>query len=220
MGDCRMHKQTDNGIIHRNTPHPEPYIPPFLTSLRHPLIKLRGIITRFLPDILKINNNKPEQEAGGMSVANEAELKFKEWLDSKDYPYLYIEQSTDTFATFFRNTDVKRPDFLILVKGLGLIAVDVKSRELRQEHETFILDEERDISKLIAFERVFRIPVWLAISNEAFAYRTWFWITLSEIVEKVDKLPSSRDGREFRAIPIKMCKTVGWNDSIGDIFQI
>lgn len=88
MGDCGMHKQADNGIIHRNTLHPEPYIPPLLTSLGHPLIKLRGIIT------------------------------------------------------------------------------------------------------------------------------------LSEIVEKVDKLPSSRDGREFRAIPIKMCKTVGWNDSIGDIFQI
>jgi len=215
-----MHEQADNGIIHRNTLHPEPYIPPLFTSLRHPLIKLRGIITRLLPDIRKINNNKFGQEVGGMPVANEAELKFKEWLDSKGYPYLYIEQSPELFATFFRDVEVKRPDFLILVKGLGLIAVDVKSRELRPEHETFIIDEEDDIEKLIAFERIFRIPVWLAISNASSQYRTWYWITLSEIVEKIDKRVSSRDGREFRPIPIKMCKTIGWDDSIGKIFQI
>ena len=117
MGDCRMPEQTDNRIIHRNTLHPEPYIPLPLTSLRHPLIKLWRIITWLLPDIRKINNNKSGQEVGGMPVANEAELKFKEWLDSKGYPYLYIEQSPELFATFFRDVEVKRPDFLILVGG-------------------------------------------------------------------------------------------------------
>jgi len=76
-----MLEQTDNRIIHRNTLHPEPYIPPLLTSLRHPLIKLWRIITRLLPDIRKINNNKFGQEIGGMPVANEAELKFQEWLE-------------------------------------------------------------------------------------------------------------------------------------------
>jgi len=215
-----MLEQTDNRIIHRNTLHPEPYIPLPLTSLGHPLIKLWRIITGLLPDILKINNNKSGQEVGGMPVANEAELKFQEWLEEKSYPYLYIEQSPELFATFFRNTRVKRPDFLILIQGLGLIAVDVKDKELRKDHGTFILDEEEDISKLLAFERIFRIPVWLAISNEAYAYTTWFWITVSEIVEKIETKESSQSGKPFRPIPITMCKMIGWNHSIRDIFQI
>ncbi len=199
-----MSKQTDNKLTHSTPLHPEPY----------------NLSSETASDTRKINNNTPESEGGEMPIANEAEERFKEWLEHKGYPYLYIEQSPDLFASFFRDTGVKRPDFLILVRGLGLIAVDVKSRELQREHETFIIDEEKDISKLIAFERIFRIPVWLAISNKAYAYRTWYWITLSEIVEKVDKRRSSLDGNEFRAIPIKMCRTIGWDNHIGEIFQI
>ena len=154
-----------------------------------------------------------------MPITNLAEAKFKEWLEEKGYPFLYIEQSKDFFATFFKNTGVKRPDFLILVKGLGLIAVDVKNRELQQEYETFVIDEEKDIKKLIAFDRIFRIPVWLAISNEANAFRTWYWITLSEVVEHVQILRRPSDNNQFRAIPITMFRTIGWDDNIGDLFQ-
>ena len=63
-----------------------------------------------------------------MSLANDSEQKFKEWLEYKKYSYIYFDQGQDTFSSLFVN-NVKRPDFLVLIDSIGLIAVDVKSRK-------------------------------------------------------------------------------------------
>ena len=34
--------------------------------------------------------------------SNEAEQKFKEWLDKHNIPYMYIQQDTGTFSSVFK----------------------------------------------------------------------------------------------------------------------
>ncbi|HAK87602.1 MAG: hypothetical protein A2X55_08765 [Nitrospirae bacterium GWB2_47_37] len=64
------------------------------------------------------------------------ETKFKEWLDEKALPHIFFEQSPETFASFFRGEKLKRPDFLIALKQIGLIAVDVKDKKLSPTYST------------------------------------------------------------------------------------
>ena len=42
---------------------------------------------------------------------NEPKLRFQEWLDHKNYGYLFTEQSPNTFAPLFKDIVAKRPDF-------------------------------------------------------------------------------------------------------------
>jgi len=72
---------------------------------------------------------------------NVCEKKFQEWLDEKKYPYIFIDQSKDTFPTLFRNIETKRPDFLLVLQQIGMIAVDVKERTINPTYEDFTLDE-------------------------------------------------------------------------------
>ena len=146
---------------------------------------------------------------------NKCEKNFKDWLDHKKYPYFYIEQSPGTFSSLFRNVS-KRPDFFVLIESIGFIAVDVKARELQKEYETLILDENKDVQKLMTFERMFRIPVWFAFSSSASAFKTWYWISLYDVIEKVS-LSESFKG-PFRGVPLELTKTIGWEDNLGKLF--
>ncbi|MFX1568996.1 MAG: hypothetical protein ACFFCV_11595 [Promethearchaeota archaeon] len=149
---------------------------------------------------------------------NEVELKFQEWLDSRNYGYLFIEQSPETYASLFRNITAKRPDFLIILPSIGLIAVDIKYGQMNENYEDFILDEKKELMKYASFERLFKIPIWLAYSNEGCRYRTWYWISLSEIQEKVPTKISGKSHEPFKAINIKDCITIGWNDNLSRLF--
>lgn len=57
---------------------------------------------------------------------NICEKKFQEWLNEKKYPYIFIDQSRETFSTLFGNVETKRPDFLLVLQQLGIIAVNIK----------------------------------------------------------------------------------------------
>lgn len=146
-----------------------------------------------------------------------AQNKFKEWLDSRELPYLFVDQSTETFATFFRD-NIKRPDFLVLIPSISIIAVEVKSRILHETYETYTLEEE-EVKKMMDFETVFRIPVWVAFSNDATAYRTWHWVAVSKIVQLEKKL-NQQENKYFYAIPIKQCKTIGLEDGLAKLFGL
>lgn len=152
-----------------------------------------------------------------MWTLNECEIKFREWLDQKELPYLFIEQSPDSFATLFKYI-TKRPDYLIVLPSIALIAVDAKERKLHESYETYVLDENDDIKKLTSFQRIFRIPVWFAFSNQGSAYRTWYWISLTEVLEKMPMKESEKYG-QFRAIDIKHCITIGWEDGLEKLFR-
>lgn len=145
-----------------------------------------------------------------------SEKIFQQWLETKKYPYLYIEQSIETFASLFRDI-TKRPDYFIILPSIGFIAVDVKERKYYKIFQNFTINE-LEIRKLLSFERVFKIPVWLAISNESMGFATWYWISLTNITENTPLKINSSSNEEFRAIDIKSCITIGWNDNLSKLF--
>jgi hypothetical protein len=59
----------------------------------------------------------------------QGEKEFNCWLKDNELSYLYIEQSKSTFSTLFKG-NVKRPDFLLLLESIGMLAVDVKNYTL------------------------------------------------------------------------------------------
>jgi hypothetical protein len=69
---------------------------------------------------------------------NKAEEHFKKWLDDRDYSYFFVDQTPDTFARFFKGV-TKRPDFIVVINRVGLIAVDVKDK-VPHEKGDYILD--------------------------------------------------------------------------------
>ena len=113
---------------------------------------------------------------------NEAEKKFKCWLDQRNYSYLYIDQSLPSFAEFFRNI-TKRPDFLMVVNGIGFIAVDVKEKYPHPDYGNYILDESDEVEKYLQFERITRLPVWFVFGSKKDNYNTWNWASLSKVLE-------------------------------------
>ena len=44
---------------------------------------------------------------------NVCKKKFQEWLNEKRYPYIFIDQSRETFSILFGNVELKRPDFFL-----------------------------------------------------------------------------------------------------------
>ena len=58
------------------------------------------------------------------------------------------------FSGVFRSI-AKRPDFLVVIRHLGIIAVDVKSQTINPNtgHKDFVLDEENEVKKYIEFEK-------------------------------------------------------------------
>jgi len=150
-----------------------------------------------------------------MPTMTNSEERFKEWLDQMGYPYLYVEQSATTFSSFFRGS-LKRPDFLVVVKNFGIIAVDVKLRDInpRQGYTDFILDEEDEVKKYIEFERVIRLPVWFVFCKPEERYETWYWIPLSRVLECPVRR-NRHDGTEFRAVNVSDCIIVQANRGDG-----
>lgn len=146
---------------------------------------------------------------------NNNEAKFKDWLDKRNYSYLYIDQSTQTFAEFFRNL-TKRPDFLVVVNNVGMLAVDTKERD---PQPNYIIDETDEIEKYLEFERRVRLPVWFVFGSSKDNYNTWHWISLSKVLECPLKT-SSKSGEAFRVIPPSECIVIQHNkDSISRIIE-
>jgi len=92
-----------------------------------------------------------EQGEGG-------ERALQDWLDRSRLAYLFLDQTPLTMPAAHR-PDIKRPDFLVAVDGLGTVAVDAKAKAFIGGH--FVLDAS-ERRRLDGFESAFGIPVWYA----------------------------------------------------------
>ncbi len=118
------------------------------------------------------------------------ESDFQLWLDRHGFGYVAVCQAEATFAGLFTGM-VKRPDFLVVLDGLGLLAVDVKHRETDKKGRFYTLPLDAELRRALMFERVFRLPIW-------YAYRgpeadRWFWISALKAFE-VGKERTNRHG--------------------------
>lgn len=144
---------------------------------------------------------------------DEAEKSFLKWLDENGFSFLYINQDTESFPTLFKNS-VKRPDFLVLIDSIGLIAVDVKNYNPYKD-KYYGLPYEAELKKTLSFERMFRIPVWYAYSHED----SWLWISALKAVEVGKILKNKEKKEEFLSICITDFTEVKTNNDIGKLWE-
>lgn len=66
-----------------------------------------------------------DEQMNAADKGPEGEKRFREWLAQNKLGFVPICQQKETFATLFFGA-VKRPDFLVLIDSIGIIAVDTK----------------------------------------------------------------------------------------------
>lgn len=156
---------------------------------------------------------KKQQREENIQKGKDGEEAFLEWLDHNGFSYLYINQDSHSFPQLFKN-HVKRPDFLVLIDSIGLIAVDVKNYKKHQE-KYCPLPYESELKKTLSFERIFRIPVWYAYLDEE---SSWLWISALKAVE-VGKLIVQKDKDDFLSIKIEDFTKITNNQDIGKLWE-
>ena len=152
--------------------------------------------------------------------SNESELRFKEWLDKHNIPYMYIQQDIETFSLVFKKySSGKRPDFIVLIPHFGLIFVDVKYKKINKEFKTFPFDSD-ETKKYSRLQREFNLHIWYVLSNEDYDYKTWFWIPVSKILEEgIPKYVSKKSQSDFFAVPPTKFTQISEDDSLDRLFS-
>jgi hypothetical protein len=124
----------------------------------------------------------------------EAEVAFRAWLDSAVLPHVYVEQSPLTVPVPFRG-QIKRPDYLVGIPGVGLVAFDVKAKTVYPEGLIFDVAE---IQKLRTFARLFHLTLYFACLDPEGGPQG-YWVRLDQL----DNLPAvRRAGAYTLAVPI------------------
>ena len=110
------------------------------------------------------------------------EEAFKQWLNQCRRAFVHVNQERDMFASLF-SKNLKRPDFLVLIDSVGLLAVDVKNRRLNRKGDRvfYTLPRDAELKPTLAFERIFRLPMWYAFASTDDS--GWYWISALRAVE-------------------------------------
>lgn len=138
------------------------------------------------------------------------------WLQANGLSYLFVRQDQETFTPLFKG-GVKRPDFLVLLDSIGLIAVDAKNHSLWDGNH-YTLSLESELRKVITFERLFRIPVWYAYRHEETEGKVvWYWISALKAIEVGTTCESDKTG-DFLKIKLEHFEKVETNADLGKLY--
>ena len=137
-----------------------------------------------------------------------------DWLQENGLSYVAICQSPETFAPLFSG-DVKRPDFLVLLESVGLIAVDAKNY---QQSFGYTLNLEPEIRRAITFERLFRVPFWFAYRCEEAGKTAWYWISALKAVEVGEVRTNSTTKEQFVYLELEHFERVESNSDLGKLY--
>ncbi|MDK1286270.1 hypothetical protein [Pseudoalteromonas umbrosa] len=162
---------------------------------------------------------EPEQEKSistSLSIIEKGqvgELAFNDWLQSNNVSFLYIEQSEETFSTLFKNS-LKRPDFLILLESIGMIAVDVKN--YKKYNNSYSLNLQSELIKSLTFERLFRMPLWYAYKTDV--KDKWLWISALKALEVGTIKINRKTNEQFIMIDESHFASISSNDDLGKLY--
>lgn len=144
------------------------------------------------------------------------EEALNDWLQSIGISYLYINQSPETFARLFKGA-LKRPDFLVLLESIGMIAVDAKNYKLFNGGYSLPLRSE--LQRVLAFERLFRIPVWYAYRGEgSHENHVWYWISALKAVEVGKVKHNSITDEDFLFVKLEDFVRIERNEDLGKLY--
>lgn len=150
-----------------------------------------------------------------VAKGRKGELAFNSWLCKHEMSYLYIEQSKVTFSSLFPN-NLKRPDFLVLLESIGMIAIDVKNKKF--SGGVYTLNMEDEFQKALTFERVFRLPVWYVFRGEENNKETWYWISALKAIEVGERRFEESNNKEFIAIKLEHFEQVNTIHDLGKLY--
>ena len=111
----------------------------------------------------------------------EGERLFRDWLKECDAPFLYVDNGYESYTTLFKNK-IKRPDFLLLVSGMGLLAVDVKHLS-KTKNNGFTLTIENELKYAIEFEHAFKLYLWYAVKVKGEESDNWYFISAYDAIK-------------------------------------
>ena len=140
------------------------------------------------------------------------ERDLEAWLKKNGFSYIYVRQNKETFAPLFQG-NLKRPDFLVLLESVGLIAVDAKNRA--QSRGEYTLPYEKELRRAMTFERLFRIPIWYAYRGEK--SDIWYWISALKAVA-VGEVRDDENGEQFLAIKLDQFERIESNSDFGKLY--
>ena len=156
-----------------------------------------------------------DDDGDPVKAGKDGELRLKQWLDANKLSYLYVNQEEACFASMFQGA-IKRPDFLVLIDSVGLIAVDAKNHKLRDEG-CYTLGKEDELKKVLGFERVFRIPVWYAYMDRE-NDDCWYWISALKAAEVGEERKNHTTKVDYLALPVKHFSEIRANDDLGKLY--
>ncbi len=149
---------------------------------------------------------------------NTGEIKFKQWLEKNNIPYMYFDQNFDTYSSVFRGF-ARRPDFMLLLPNFGFILVDVEDRKPHKIYNRYCLNIAETI-KYSNLQRFFNLQVWYVVSNEMLNYDTWYWISVSSLLEKrLERFNENKPDRAFFALEPNQFIQISSNDSLSRLFE-
>ena len=134
-----------------------------------------------------------------------AERRFAAWLDASALPHLYVEQSPMTVPVSLRG-EIKRPDYLVGIPSVGIIAFDVKSKTI-YARDGLIFDL-REVQKLRVFSQRFHVTAFFACLDPE-GGPDGYWVRLDQL----DAAPAVRRGKTLtlacpldRAMPVSLAE--------------
>ncbi|MEP9356888.1 hypothetical protein ABLE93_25490 [Xanthobacter sp. KR7-65] len=139
-----------------------------------------------------------------------AESAFRAWLDASVLPHIYVEQSPISVPVPLRG-HIKRPDYIVGIPHVGMVAFDVKAKTLYPEGLVFDLDE---IRRLRAFARMFRVTIYFACLDPEGGHQA-YWVRLDQL----DGIPLQHMAKKpVLILPLSQAQPVDMRASFYDAF--
>jgi len=144
---------------------------------------------------------------------NVGEEKIVTWFMENGINFFQLKQSLETFAPLF-SKGIKRPDFVVIIESIGLIAVDAKN--CKMSGGCFTISED-EVQKAIAFEMVTRMAFWFAYLHETPEGATWYWISALNILGVGTRRINSTTNQDFFAINLSEFTAMREHGDIGKL---
>ncbi len=129
---------------------------------------------------------------------DEGERYLNSWFQENGLTYFQINQDIESFMHTFANV-MKRPDFFLLLEGLGMIAVDAKNYKLSCGYFTLNKDE---LHRALSYEIITKMPFWFAYLQKTESGNVWHWISGLKALDVGQKRINRKTNDEFLAISL------------------
>lgn len=146
---------------------------------------------------------------------DEGESELNTWFNDNNLCYLFLSQDPKIFAALFPGA-IKRPDFLVLIESVGLIAVDAKNYTC--SGGVYTLELEKELVRVLTFERLFRIPVWYAYKGQDVDGPVWYWISALKALEVGQRRAKGGTKKDFLAIKLEHFAAIRTEQDMGLLY--